>query len=281
MALGRGLALTLLALGLAAAGANAAELVVEWAPLAIEVESYQVERRIDAAGEGFKPIARVGGAETRFIDRNVTTGTRYCYRVRGVRGVRVSPSSPPLCNLATEATGAVGKGVPPEGAPVAEPAAAAVLPAPAAEPAVAVVDPAPAPELAPAVSARAAPALVLARAAEPAAPALRGEDREVKALRRPPPAYPPGAQLQGISGWVKLSFTVTAQGTTRDVRVAASDPPGVFDAAAVEAAERFVYAPRLENGVAVDRPNVETEITFTWIDRGGILTTDGRPPTRR
>jgi len=107
-------------------------------------------------------------------------------------------------------------------------------------------------------------------------PAPRGEDREVKALRRPPPVYPREAQLQGISGWVRLGFTVTAAGGTRDVRVIASDPPGVFDQAALDAAKRFVYAPRLEDGVAVDRPNVETEVSFTWIDRGGDLVNSPR-----
>jgi protein TonB len=114
-----------------------------------------------------------------------------------------------------------------------------------------------------------------------ATPAPPGENREAKALHRPPPKYPIEAQLGGISGWVKLAFTVTSTGSTRDVRVVASEPPGVFDRAAIDAAERFVYAPRLENGVPVDRPNVETEITFTWIDRGGSLTTGRRSPAPR
>lgn len=105
--------------------------------------------------------------------------------------------------------------------------------------------------------------------------------REVKAIRRPPPRYPQEAQLAGISGWVKLRFTVAADGTTRDVQVVLAEPPGVFDAAAIEAAQRFFYSPRTENGVAVDRPNVETEITFTWIDRGGALVIDPRRPASR
>ncbi|HEY8119962.1 MAG TPA: TonB family protein [Myxococcota bacterium] len=216
-----------------AALAQAAELVVEWAPLAARVEAYQIDRRVDDPGEEWKPLARVGGDATRFTDRSASAGVRYCYRVRGLRGYQMSPPSPPLCNVASEAVAAVAE---------------------AAEPA---PEPPPTP------------------------PPPRGEDREVKAIRRPPPAYPPGAQLQGISGWVKLRFTVTAQGATRDIQVVGAEPPGVFDQAALDAAQRFVYAPRLENGVAVDRPNVETEITFTWIDRGGILTTDGRPRAPR
>ncbi len=220
-------------LALASAPARAAELVVAWAPLAVRVEAYQVERHVEGAREDWKPIARVGAAETRFIDRGVNAGMRYCYRVRGVRGYQVSPPSPQLCNLATESVAAL------------EP-----------EPAEVVVEPEP-------------------------TPVPRGEDREVKAIRRPPPSYPAEAQLQGLSGWVKLIFTVTAKGTTRDIRAVASDPPGVFERAAIDAAQRFVYAPRLENGVAVDRPNVETEITFTWIDRGGSLTTERRTAAPR
>jgi protein TonB len=155
-------------------------------------------------------------------------GVRYCYRVRGVRGARVSPPSPELCSVATE---------------------------PAREP-----NPAP----------------------EEAAPLVPPLDtspqllnvRDVKAIRRPPPRYPQEAQLAGISGWVKLRFTVAADGTTKDIQIVRSEPPGVFDAAALEAAQRFVYSPRTEAGVPVDRPNVETEITFTWIERGGELVTD-------
>jgi TonB family protein len=225
-------ALATLAL-LCASPAFGAELVVEWAPLAATVEGYQVERRVDAPGERYAPLARVGPDATRFSDRGVSAGVRYCYRVRGVRGYAVSRPSPELCSTA------------------AEPRA-----------------PEPEPEIA------GAPPLV-----PPVQPI--GETRDVKAIRRPPPRFPVDAQLRGISGWVKLKYTVAANGTTKDIVVTAAEPPGVFDAAAVESAQRFVYEPRLENGVAMDRPNVETEITFTWIDRGGGLVTDHRPPERR
>jgi TonB family protein len=144
------------------------------------------------------------------------------------------------------------------------------------EAAAAVVEPPPAAARLPATPAAAQPDT----AARPPESAF-GETREVKALRRPPPAYPREAQIRGLSGWVRLRFTVTAAGTTRDARVVAADPPGVFDQAALDAAQRFVYSPRLENGVAVDRENVETEVTFTWIERGGDLITGRRDPVPR
>jgi TonB family protein len=237
---------------LAALPASAAELVVNWAPMAASVEGYQIERRVAEGREPWKPIARVAASETRFLDRDVTEGVEYCYRVRGVRGLQVSLPSPPLCNIATQPR----PSPPPAAAPLRNTAldTSSLESAPDAEGAI---------------------------AEPPGAPPPRGEYREVKAIRRPPPSYPPEAQLLGLSGWVKLIFTVTADGRTNDIRVTAAEPPGVFDAAAIDAARRFVYAPRLENGVAVDRPNVETEITFTWIDRGGSLTTDRRTPAPR
>jgi TonB family protein len=231
----RSLALALLALGVSAA-AHAAELVVAWGPHAAPVEGYQVERRIGGPVGEFKPIARVAASATRFVDRSVSAGVRYCYRLRGVRGERLSSPSAPLCNVAREAPPAA--------------AAPAAAPVPTAQP--------------PSVS---------------AAPPRR-ESRAARPLFRPPPAYPHAAQIEGISGWVKLSFTVKPDGTTQEVRVVAAEPPGVFDASALSAARNFVYAPRHENGVAVEQPDVTTEINFTWIDRGGNLVTDRRPAPR-
>lgn len=295
-AIARGLAIALLAGTTSAAGA--AELVVAWAPLAVAVDGYQVERRVDDGREDWRPIARVAAEATRFTDRSVSAGVRYCYRVRGVREWRRSPPSPPLCNVASDrppaetAPLAATSATPaPEArrdvAPVASETEPEAAPSPQPERASAAV----APAEAPAASSSASPAepeasvtVVAVQRTEPGAlrpAAADGEFREVKALRRPPPKYPPDAQIRGISGWVKLIFTVAADGTTRDIRVTAADPPGVFDAAAIEAAQRFLYAPRVENGAPVDRPNVETEITFTWIDRGGSLVTDRRSPAPR
>jgi TonB family protein len=203
-----------------AAAAQGAELVVQWRPIAGGANAYQVERRPGDWASTFLPIARVDGGATRFLDRTVTPGVRYCYRVRALRGGRMSRPSRELCSVATERPGPASEG-------------ASAVPAIATGPA---------------------------------------EDREVMALRQPPPAYPPEAQLRGISGWVRLRFTVTASGATRDIEVVDSEPRGVFEKAATRAAQQFVYLPRLENGVSVDRPNVETDITFTWMDRDALVT---------
>lgn len=248
-----------------AARAGAAELAVEWAPLAVAVESYQVERRVDAPGEEFVPLVRVSARETRFLDRHVAAGVRYCYRVRGVRGERYSPPSPPLCSVAAEA-----KPAPPADS-VSRPADPETVGPGGAAAAARAEEPthAPAPE-------EASAALL-----GPAAPTAL--DREAKALRRPPPHYPQRAILEGLSGWVKVRFTVSATGTTKDIEVVAAEPPGVFEEAAVEAVERFLYSPRIVRGVAVDRPGVETDLTFTLMQggSGGELLTGRQEPGPR
>jgi TonB family protein len=69
---------------------------------------------------------------------------------------------------------------------------------------------------------------VAAAAATPKLPPLK--------MSRPPrPKYPSAAK--GVEGWVRVEFYVTPQGRTERVRVLASEPAGVFDAAAVEAME--------------------------------------------
>ena len=102
---------------------------------------------------------------------------------------------------------------------------------------------------------------------EPAAPSSDTTQpppaaREALPLVRVPPDYPPTALRQGIEGWVRLQFTIADNGSVRDPVVIASDPPGVFDDAALRAIVRWRYNPRVENGIAVERRGVQTEIRF-------------------
>jgi protein TonB len=54
---------------------------------------------------------------------------------------------------------------------------------------------------------------------------------------------------------------VDKKGYTRDVRVVASAPPGVFDRAATDAIARWRYRPAKYNGQPVEVP-VRTHIVF-------------------
>ena len=80
------------------------------------------------------------------------------------------------------------------------------------------------------------------------------------------PIYPQRAQARGLEGYVLLQYTVTTQGTTRDVIVLDADPPGVFNRAAISAAKKYKYKPRVINGTPVEVPGVKTRITFDLPD---------------
>jgi protein TonB len=67
------------------------------------------------------------------------------------------------------------------------------------------------------------------------------------------PRYPSGALRNGIEGWVEMDFTVTANGTVKDIEVRAAEPPGVFDAAAVKSVSQWRYSPLVRNGRAIDQ----------------------------
>jgi TonB family protein len=100
-------------------------------------------------------------------------------------------------------------------------------------------------------------------------------DRDVFPLERPAPAFPEAARARGLSGSVKLRFTVSAEGRTQDVTVIAAEPPGVFEDAAIAAVRRFTYFPRIERGQAVARHGVVTELRFEPLDD---VAASGAPP---
>jgi protein TonB len=93
-------------------------------------------------------------------------------------------------------------------------------------------------------------------------PFMGGGDSDIVPMVRVNPEYPTRAAARGIEGWVHLKFTVTAQGSTSDVEVVDADPRGYFETAAVSAVKRYKYKPRIENGTAVARPDVEVVLSF-------------------
>lgn len=80
-----------------------------------------------------------------------------------------------------------------------------------------------------------------------------------------------------IEGFVELEFTVNEEGFTKNARViravtsdpehtkkalASEDEDKSFAVAALAAVEKFRYAPRFENGIAVPVENVKTRVVF-------------------
>lgn len=80
------------------------------------------------------------------------------------------------------------------------------------------------------------------------------------------PVYPPRAQARGIEGHVLLEFVVTTSGAVRDPVVVEARPPGIFNRAAIEAALKFKYRPRVANGERLEVSGVRNLIRFELKD---------------
>jgi len=98
-------------------------------------------------------------------------------------------------------------------------------------------------------------------AAKPAAPAPSGETRAAVPVSQPAPRYPADAFRSRQEGWVEVSFVVAADGSVKDGAVVNSNPPRIFNAAALRGIADWRFQPRLENGQAVEQ-QVRTRIEF-------------------
>lgn len=87
-------------------------------------------------------------------------------------------------------------------------------------------------------------------------------DGEYLPIVKVAPVYPRRALTRGIEGYVLLEFTVTKSGQVQDPVVVEADPPGIFDRAAMQAALKFKYKPKVVNGEPIDVSGVRNLITF-------------------
>ena len=55
------------------------------------------------------------------------------------------------------------------------------------------------------------------------------------------PTYPPEAIAECVSGWVDLEIDLLADGTVGEISVLASDPPGVFEDAALKYMRKLLF----------------------------------------
>ena len=69
-----------------------------------------------------------------------------------------------------------------------------------------------------------------------------------------------------IEGYVIVEYWVTKTGAVRDPVVIDAKPPGIFNRAAINAALKYKYKPKVINGEPVDVPGVKTRITFEMAD---------------
>lgn len=89
-----------------------------------------------------------------------------------------------------------------------------------------------------------------------------GASVDIRSVRSHPPKYPAEAVREGVSGTVEMQIEVGADGAFRDVRIVKSSGSPPLDAAAMEAARHWRYAPARRNGKPV-RGHVRIPQTFT------------------
>ncbi len=64
---------------------------------------------------------------------------------------------------------------------------------------------------------------------------------DAKPLARGSPSFPPGPSAAEIDGWVLVDFEISRNGGVNDVVVLASEPPFLFDGAALSAVRNWLY----------------------------------------
>ena len=91
---------------------------------------------------------------------------------------------------------------------------------------------------------------------------LESGDGEYLPIVKVAPVYPRRALQRGIEGFVIVEFTVNTIGAVKDPFVIEAQPQGIFEQAAIDAAKKFKYKPRVVNGVATEVSGVQNRITF-------------------
>jgi protein TonB len=87
-------------------------------------------------------------------------------------------------------------------------------------------------------------------------------DSDIVPLVRVQPQYPERARQRGLEGWVEIEFTIAAAGTVKNPRVIAYHPSTIFNRAALQAIRKWKYNPKIEEGIAVERPGVQVRLVF-------------------
>lgn len=91
---------------------------------------------------------------------------------------------------------------------------------------------------------------------------MSAQDRPPEVLSMGGLVYPEEAYRQKIDGVVHVEYDVTVDGTVENARVVDSNPPGVFDAAALDAVRKWRFHPAVRNGKVVATQNVVSPVKF-------------------
>lgn len=93
-------------------------------------------------------------------------------------------------------------------------------------------------------------------------PGGSGGGSGVTPIVRLDPEYPRKAAMQGIQGWVRLRFDITAMGTVENVQVLEAEPRRVFDMSAKRALLKWKYRPKMEDGKPVPQKGEMVQLDF-------------------
>ena len=89
--------------------------------------------------------------------------------------------------------------------------------------------------------------------------------------------YPADARATGVEGRVVVRYDVTQAGTVANAVVVESEPPGVFDSAALDAVRSWRFRPMVVQGEVVPAPDRVSKLVF----RLGESTYDDLPAPDR
>lgn len=92
--------------------------------------------------------------------------------------------------------------------------------------------------------------------------ALDSGDGEYLPIVKVAPVYPRRALSRGIEGTVLVEFTVSKNGSVKNPVIIEANPPDIFNQAAIDAALKFKYKPRVVNGEATEVAGVQNLIRF-------------------
>ena len=95
---------------------------------------------------------------------------------------------------------------------------------------------------------------------------VSGHPVPVRPLRWLRPTYPQRALQRGIEGHVVLEFTINETGSVVDPAVVESEPLGIFDQSALDAASKLKYKPLVMSGKAMQRQGIKYRFVYELND---------------
>ena len=87
-------------------------------------------------------------------------------------------------------------------------------------------------------------------------------NQEYAPLEKKAPIYLYVTQFNGIEGYCIVQYTVTQLGKVKDAFPETCSPIGLFEGVSVESAKKFIYQPRIVDGIPRSVSSVQNKFTF-------------------